>query len=130
MPPTNFARTVAATWGLALTLFPYRFPVRAEGKNAIANIVGSYLRWNLRIVFRDRCTVFPERFARPCPGRKVVCSIDADHGCRRCVPRNREAPNKQHRRRNHNLLLDRNGVADREAQGGGNEPYGLGCAAD
>lgn len=62
----------------------------------------------------------------PCPGRKGVRSIDADHGCRRGVPGNREASTKQHRRRNHNLLSDRNGVADCEAQRGRNEPYGIG----
>jgi hypothetical protein len=38
--------------------------VKTEGKNAIANIVGSCLGWNLRVVFRDCRTIFPKRFAR------------------------------------------------------------------
>jgi len=56
-------------------------------------------------------------------GGQDLCRIHAHHGCRRSVACNRKASIQQHRRRDSNLLSDRNRMADCQAQRRGNEPF-------
>src|SRR5216684_7677139 len=101
------------------------------GENAVfTGIDSAYLRWELGVAVRDRCNIFPQRFPPPCAGGKSLCRIHAHHGRRRGVPCNYKASTKQHRRRDSNLLSDRNGMADRQAQRRGNEPFRLGLVPD
>ena len=107
-----------------------RIPPSERPYALFPNIGCSYLRWDSGVAFWERCTVVPQRLSPACLGREGVRRINAHHGCGCGLFGSRQASAKQFRRGDFHVLSDPYGMADRPPQRQGNQPVGLGGAAD
>src|SRR5712691_2131549 len=104
-------------------------PFAEGGKNAIANISFSHLRWDFGFAVWCRRNFVPQRFPPACPRWKSICHIHDGHVHSRSVPCVYETPNEQCFRWRSGVLSCVNGMGNREAQGWGDRHFRLGRAS-